>query len=254
MGEMIEFASNGGTDPGVPRDPGQTPAPGVVVVQEWWGLVPQIKATCDRLAAEGFVALAPDLYHGEIAEHTEMDKAGELMNSLPQDRAARDMGGAVDALLANAAVVGDTVGIVGFCMGGMLALVAAAQQGDKIGAVVAYYGAPLGDGAPDWSGLTAPVLGHFAEDDAFFPADACMALGVELDDADKDVTFVVYPGRRPRVRQRGGPARHLRRGRRRAGVGAHDRLPAYRAGLTLVVCHSGSLHPLHLVPAPGSIG
>ena len=78
MGEMIEFASNGDTATGLPRDPASGGGPGVLVVQEWWGLVPQIKRVCDRLAAEGFVALAPDLYRGDIAEHTEMDKAGQL--------------------------------------------------------------------------------------------------------------------------------------------------------------------------------
>jgi carboxymethylenebutenolidase len=79
-------------------------------------------------------------------------------------------------------------------MGGMLALVLAAKAGDKIGAAVSYYGAPLGDDQPDWSGLTAPVLGHFAENDGFFPTDACMALGEALDDDDKDITFLVYSG------------------------------------------------------------
>jgi len=194
MGEMIEFASNGSTARGYVATPAQTPAPGVLVIQEWWGLVPQIKHVCDRLAAEGFVALAPDLYHGDFAKHTEMDKAGDLMNALPPERAARDMGGAIDALLADANVAGDAIGAVGFCMGGMLALVAAAQQGDRIDAVVTYYGAPLGDDAPDWSGLTATILGHIAGEDGFFPADACMALAERLDAEDKDVTFVVYPG------------------------------------------------------------
>jgi carboxymethylenebutenolidase len=194
MGETIEFRSQDATAKGYLATPAQTPAPGVVVVQEWWGLVPQIERTCDRLATAGFVALAPDLFHGEIAEHTEMDRAAELMNALPPDRAARDMGAAVDALLANPDVDGDSVGVVGFCMGGMLALVLAAQQGDRIGAAVAFYGAPLGDGAPDWSGLTAPVLGHVAEHDEFFPSDATMALGEELAEMGKDVTFVLYPG------------------------------------------------------------
>lgn len=194
MGDMIEFASNGSSARGYLTTPAQTPAPGVIVLQEWWGLVPQIKAVCDRLAAEGFVALAPDLYHGDIAEHTEMDKAAELMNALPPERVAKDMGGAVHALLANPDVSGDAIGALGFCMGGVLALVVGAQQGDKIDAVVSYYGAPLGDSAPDWSGLTASVLGHIAENDGFFPADACMALAATLDAEDKDVTFVVYPG------------------------------------------------------------
>jgi len=165
-----------------------------MVMQEWWGLVPAIKTVCDRLADEGFVALAPDLYHGDIAEHTEMDKAGHLMTTLPMDRAARDMGGAVDYLLGHDAVQGDRIGVVGFCMGGMLTLLVAAQQGDKIGAVAPYYGAPLGDGAPDWSGLTAPVRGHFAENDDFFPPAAIDALGEQLRSMGKDVEFVIHAG------------------------------------------------------------
>jgi carboxymethylenebutenolidase len=163
-------------------------------MQEWWGIVPQIQRVCDRLAAEGFVALAPDLYHGDIAEHTEMDKAGHLMSTLPMDRAARDMGAATDYLLAHDGVQGDTLGVVGFCMGGMLALLVAAQQGDKIGACAPFYGVPLGDGAPDWSGLTAPVRGHYAGDDSFFGADAVLALEQELKALGKDVVFEMHPG------------------------------------------------------------
>jgi carboxymethylenebutenolidase len=193
MGEMIEFASNGGTAEGYLAVPAATPAPGILVLQEWWGLVPQIKGVADRLAAEGFVALAPDLYHGDIAEHTEMDKAAALMTALPLDRAARDMSAAIDALLAHPAVSGDSVGAVGFCMGGMLTLVVAAQQGARIGAAAPYYGAPLGDSAPDWSGLTAPVLGHFAESDDFFPLPAVQELEATLKGMGKDVTFEVYP-------------------------------------------------------------
>ena len=194
MGTTVEFASNGDTASGYLATPAQTPAPGVLVVQEWWGLVPQIKSVADRLAAAGFVALAPDLYRGEIAEHTEMDKAAELMNALPLDRAARDMSGAIDYLLALSDTSGDAVGVVGFCMGGMLTLVIAAQQGDRVGAAVPYYGAPLGDDGPDWSGLTAPVLGHFAEQDDFFPLDAVRDLFSTLAGMGKDVSLQTYPG------------------------------------------------------------
>ncbi len=193
MGETIEFASNGETASGylaVPDGGG----PGVLVVQEWWGLVPQIVRVCDRLAADGFVALAPDLFRGEIAQHTEMDKAGELMTTLPMDRAARDMSGAIDVLLAHESVVGDAVGVVGFCMGGMLTLAIAAQEGDRVAAAVPYYGAPLGDGAPDWTNLTAKVRGHFAEQDDFFPWSAVSALGEQLRGMGKDVEFTVHPG------------------------------------------------------------
>jgi carboxymethylenebutenolidase len=194
MGETVEFASNGNTAGGYLARPARGSGPGVIVLQEWWGLNPQIKGVADRLAAEGFVALAPDLYHGELAGHDEMDKAGELMTKLPPDRAGRDMGGAVDYLLGHDATTGPKVGVVGFCMGGMLTLVLAAQQGDKIGAAVPFYGAPLGDNAPDWSGLTAPVQAHAAENDDFFPPAAIEALGEELRAMGKDVTVYVYPG------------------------------------------------------------
>ncbi len=105
-GTMISFPVNGTQADGYLAAP-DGGGPGLLVVQEWWGLDPAIKATCDRLAGEGFVALAPDLYHGDLAEHTEMDKAGELMNSLPPDRAARDMSGAIDHLLGRDEVHGD---------------------------------------------------------------------------------------------------------------------------------------------------
>ena len=193
MGDAVEFPSNGNTAAGYLALPASTPAPGVLVLQEWWGLNPQIKGVADRLAAEGFVALAPDLYHGELAEHNEMDKAGHLMSSLPQDRAARDMGGAVDYLLASDKVSGGKVGAIGFCMGGVMALLVSALQGDKIGAAVPFYGAPLVD-EPDWSGLTAPVQGHFAESDDFFGPGAVNALADKLRGMGKDVTIHVYPG------------------------------------------------------------
>ena len=151
---------------------------------------------CDRLAADGFVALAPDLYHGELADHTEMDKAGELMNTLPPDRAARDMSGAVDYLLAHEATTGDAVGVVGFCMGGMLTLVIADREGDRVAAAAPFYGAPLGrvPGGPDWSGLTAQVEGHFAGSDDFFPPEAVAQLEADLQEMGKDVVFHVYEG------------------------------------------------------------
>ena len=193
-GTMVEFPANGTAAGGYLAVPDGGRGPGVVVLQEWWGLVPQIKGVCDRLASEGFVALSPDLYHGEMAEHTEMDRAGELMTSLPPDRAARDMSAAIDHLLSLDATTGNTVGVIGFCMGGMLTLLIAAQEGDRVAAAVPFYGAPLGDGAPDWSGLTAAVEGHLAENDDFFPPEAINALGAELREVGRDVVFHVYEG------------------------------------------------------------
>jgi carboxymethylenebutenolidase len=194
MSQTVEFPSNGDTASGYLAVPTSGKGPGLLVIQEWWGLVPQIKRTCDRLAAEGFVALAPDLFRGEIAEHTEMDKANELMQSLPPDRAARDMGAAIDYLLAHEATEGHRAGVIGFCMGGMLTLLITALQGDKVAVAVPFYGAPLGGMAPDWSNLTASVQGHFAEKDDFFPPDAIKRLEAELKGMGKDGEFIVYPG------------------------------------------------------------
>ena len=194
MGETVEFRSNGETASGYLAVPASGSGPGLLVVQEWWGLVPQMKRTADRLAEEGFVSLAPDLYRGDYAEHTEMDKANELMQSLPPDRAARDMGGAIDYLLGHEAVEGHRVGVIGFCMGGMLTLMITALQGERVAVAVPFYGAPFGDSAPDWSKLTASVQGHFAEKDDFFPPEKVLELESQLKAMGKDVEFIVYPG------------------------------------------------------------
>ena len=196
MGEMIEFASGGDQARGYLGIPESGSGPGVMVIQEWWGLVPQIKRVCDRLAEAGFVALAPDLYRGELAEHDEMDKANHLMTSLDQQNAAADMSGAITALLELDSVTSSSVGVVGFCMGGMLSLVIAANEGQRVGCVAPFYGAPLGDGGPDWSGLTAKVVGHFAENDDFFPPAAVKELEQNLTQKGKDVSFTVHPGTR----------------------------------------------------------
>ena len=189
MGTTVQFASNGGAASGYCAG---SSGPGVLVVQEWWGLDGWIKSVCDRLADAGFVALAPDLYHGELAEHTEMDKAGHLMTTLPPDRAARDMSGAVDWLAANSSGTG--VGVVGFCMGGMLSFIIASIRGDVVKAAVPFYGFPQGDGEPDWSGLQAVVRGHMAAVDSFFGPEAAAALEAKLRDLGKDVTLTVHPG------------------------------------------------------------
>lgn len=194
MAETVEFASNGSTASGYLALPKGGAGPGVIVLQEWWGLNPQIKGMADRLAGEGFVALAPDLYHGELAGHDEMDKAAHLLQTLPMDRAARDMLGAVDYLLGRHEVTSDKLGAIGFCMGGMLALMLGAIGGDKIGAVAPYYGAPLGDGAPDWSGLTAAVRGNFAEVDDYFGPEPVKGLEQQLKDLGKDVELMVHAG------------------------------------------------------------
>jgi carboxymethylenebutenolidase len=168
--------------------------PGVLVIQEWWGLDDSLKEMADRLAASGFVALVPDLYHGQVAGHTEMDKAAKLMQALPPDRAGRDMSGAVDYLASHEAVTTRGIGVVGFCMGGMLAFIIAANRPDKVKAVVPFYGFPQGASEPDWSKMTAAVSGHMAEHDDFFAPAAAQALEKKLRAMGKNVTLTVHPG------------------------------------------------------------
>ena len=191
MGEMVEFPSNGGTASGYLATP---PAGGglpVVVIQEWWGLVPHIKDVCDRFADAGFVALAPDLYRGEST--TEPDEAGKKMMAMNMEAAAKDMSGAVDKV---AEVAGsDAVGVVGFCMGGGLALVLATQRPDKVKACVPFYGLiPWPDANPDWSKLEAAVEGHFAGDDGFFTPDQARELEATLRELGKRATFEIHEG------------------------------------------------------------
>lgn len=187
----VSFPSNGHDASGHLATPDGGSGPGVIVIQEWWGLNEQLRGVADMLAGHGFVALAPDLYHGELAGHDEMDKAGELMTALPPDRAARDMSGAVDYLADHAATTGDGVGVVGFCMGGMLTFLLAAQRGDKVKAAVPFYGFPAGD-EPDWSGLTAVVRGHMANPDDFFSPEKARDLESRLQGMGKDVQLTVH--------------------------------------------------------------
>ncbi len=162
-----------------------------MVIQEWWGLVPHIRDVCDRFAAAGFVALAPDLYHGEST--TEPDEAGKLMMALNTEQAAKDMAGAVAKV--QEASGRDKVGVTGFCMGGGLALVLACHRPDAIAACVPWYGLiPWPDAQPDWSKLEAKVLGHYAELDGFFGPEAVKALQQQLDDLGKDAELHVHPG------------------------------------------------------------
>lgn len=193
MGDMIGFPSNGSEGQGYLAVPGSGTGRGVVVIQEWWGLVPHIQEVCDRLATEGFVALAPDLYRGTTLSTTEPDEAGKQMMALALDRAARDMSGAVDEVARRSS--GGGVGVVGFCMGGGLALVLACQRPDVVKACVPFYGIiPWPDAQPDYSALGAAVLGHIAEKDEYFTPAAAAELESRLRALGKETTFHVYPG------------------------------------------------------------
>ena len=194
MAQTVDFPSNGTTASGYLVTPASGSGPGILVIQEWWGLDSGIKESANRLGAAGYVALAPDLYHGELAQHDEMDKASRLMQKLPPDRAARDMSGAIDYLAQHPAVSGRGLGVVGFCMGGMLAFLIAANRPDQIKACVPFYGFPQGATEPDWTKLTAVVSGHMAEHDTHFSPEAARALEAKLRGMGKNVTLTVHPG------------------------------------------------------------
>lgn len=188
MGERVSFASNGGTCEGYLADGG---GPGVIVIQEWWGLVPHIQDVADRYAAKGYTALAPDLYHGRAS--FEPDEAGKLMMALNLQKAAKDLGGAVDFLRAKTGR--SKVGVVGFCMGGGLTLVLATQRPDAVAAAAPYYGViPWPEAQPDWSKLSAKVVGEYAEKDGFAGPAAVSALESQLKSLGKDVTLHVHAG------------------------------------------------------------
>jgi carboxymethylenebutenolidase len=193
MGEMISFPSNGSEGHGYLSVPSSGSGPGVVVIQEWWGLVPHIKDVCDRFAVEGFCALAPDLYHGTQVSVSEPDEAGKAMMAMELGRAARDMSGAVDAVRGRAA--GDAVGVVGFCMGGGLALVLATQRPDAVRACVSFYGLiPWPEAQPDYSRLSASVLLHVAEKDTYFSPKAARSLVAQLQGLGKTAELRLHRG------------------------------------------------------------
>lgn len=189
MGEMVKFPSNGNEAEGYLAKPGSGSGPGVVVIQEWWGLNENIMNICDDLANEGFVALAPDLYHGKMT--AEPDEAGKLMMSMKMEEAAKEMSGAVDYLAGLDAATGDKVGSIGFCMGGGLSLILASLK-PQVGACVMYYGVlPT---QPELANLQGAVLGHFAENDQWVGPAAARDLEQRIKDAGKQVEFHIYPG------------------------------------------------------------
>ena len=185
--EMVSFAANGGAADGYLAVP-DAPGPGVLVIQEWWGLVGHIKEVADRFAAAGFTALAPDLFHGR--QTTSPDEAGKLLMALEVDRAEQDLRGAADYLATVAS--GGSVGVVGFCMGGQLALFAASKS-SRIGSCVDFYGIHP-NVHPDYEAIRCPVLGLFAENDGFVNAEAVSNLGAALEGAGVSHEFHTYPG------------------------------------------------------------
>lgn len=188
--ETLTFRANGGTADGyLARPTSGGPHPGVVVIQEWWGLNDNIKDIANRIAAEGYVALAPDLYHGQVAE--EPDLAQKLMMALVQEQAVKDMNGAVAALQHRDDVIAGRIGVTGFCMGGGLALLLA-MKNPEVTACAPFYGVPMGD-LDDCKNIRGRVLGIYAGKDQFVNADFVQKVDGALKGAGVDHEIVVYP-------------------------------------------------------------
>ncbi|HEX9164850.1 MAG TPA: dienelactone hydrolase family protein [Gemmatimonadales bacterium] len=174
---MISFPANGGAVQGYLALPPGGTGPGLVVIQEWWGLVGHIKDLCDRFAAQGYVALAPDHYHGK--QTTSPDEAGKMFMALNIAAAGTEMRGAAEYLLGHPAVAPKKVGILGFCMGGQLALYAAQEHGDRLSCAVDFYGVhPHVPINPER--VEIPVLGHFGLHDNSVPVDGVKALAAKV--------------------------------------------------------------------------
>lgn len=186
MGQRVEFPSNGHTCSGYFSGSG----PGIVVIQEWWGLVPHIEDIVERFAREGFSAIAPDLYHGKTT--TSPDEAGRLLMELDAERAEKEIAGAGAYLLGRPECTSKTYGVVGFCMGGALAQYAATKQ-KNVGAAVSFYGG-FKKVSADWDGLTAPIMLIYAENDQGVPIEQGRALAKRLEEMGKNVQLVTYPG------------------------------------------------------------
>ncbi len=189
MGERIEFPSNSHKCQGSFAAPKSGGGPAVVVIQEWWGLVPHIEDIVDRFAQEGFAAVAPDLYHGKATKSP--DEAGKLLMELDVEGAERDIAGAGEWLLGRPECSSKTYGVIGFCMGGALAQYTATKE-SKVGATASFYGG-FKKVSPDWKNLNGPILLVYAENDKAITEHG-RQIEQQLRQLGKNVEIVVYPG------------------------------------------------------------
>lgn len=189
--ETVQFPSGGEQVSGYlarPDTPGRHAA--LVVIHEWWGLVPWVKEQAEKFAGEGFVALAVDLYRGQTATTPEV--AHELSRGLPQDRALRDLKAAVDFLANRPEVDPKRIGVVGWCMGGGLAIQLAIHE-PRLAACIVNYGA-LPTDPEAIQAIRCPVLGNFGAEDRGIPPAAVRSFEQAMQKAGKSVDIKIYPG------------------------------------------------------------
>jgi carboxymethylenebutenolidase len=189
-GKMVSYPSGTETISGylaAPQATGRKPA--IVVIQEWWGVDDFVKSKVDHFAKEGYVALAPDLYRGQIAK--DADTAHQLMRGLPEDRALRDLKAAVTYLRTRPDVDPKKIGAVGWCMGGGYALTLALAEPTLAGVVI-YYGRLVTDDAVIAT-LKLPLLGNFGGQDKGIPPESVLEFERKAKALGKSVDFKIYP-------------------------------------------------------------
>jgi carboxymethylenebutenolidase len=193
MGSLINFEINGQSGEGYLSLPKSGSGPAVIVIQEWWGLVGHIKDVVDRFAAAGFVAFAPDLYHGQAA--AEPDTAKKLMMELELAAAGKEMSNAADYLLSLPETSSTSIGAVGFCMGGSLAIWSATLT-SKISTAVGFYpGASWERHAPDWNKFKGKhAMIHCAESDGTSSAPGIQEAKINIENAGGEVQIFDYAG------------------------------------------------------------
>jgi carboxymethylenebutenolidase len=166
---------------------GSGKAPSLVLIQEWWGINDHIKSLATRFAAEGFLVVAPDLYHGKVAK--DAGEAGALMTTLDTHAAVKDIAGAVSYLKEHPRGNGK-VGVIGFCMGGALSFASACHI-EGLSAAVPFYGTPPADKV-DYAKVTAPILAHFAKNDEWATVAKAQEIKTKLDGLGKSMQLEVY--------------------------------------------------------------
>ncbi len=166
---------------------GSDKAPALVLIQEYWGINDHIRTLADRLAKEGFLVIAPDLYHGKLAK--DAAEAGALMTALDTLGAVKEIGATADYLKAHARGNGK-VGVIGFCMGGALALAAACHLGG-LSAIAAFYGLPPAEKV-DYAKVSAPILMHVGAKDDWVTPERAKAVKTQIDAAGKSMTLEIY--------------------------------------------------------------
>ena len=188
--ESITYPANGAEGMGyLARPDDGAKHPGVIVIQEWWGLDEHIRDVARRVAAEGYIALAPDLYHGEFA--TEPDEARKLVMNMNREQALKDVIGAADYLKSMPDVEPKTLGCMGFCLGGAMTVARASARADIAAAAPFYGGTPP---AEQLAKVQAEILASYGADDGGIPVENIRTMEQALKDAGKTATVTVYDG------------------------------------------------------------